>query len=299
MPSCPPVRRWSRALPATPRASTTAMLWRSGWRAPSWSGSLAGPSSRARWRRPRRSASTCAWRTMSARSPWMRRASSCTVAATGPRLVRRRRARRWPLRLRPSVGASWRSRRWSGTPSAAPAAWSSSLRWPGASRSQASIGALPLSSGRRRRWRPSRPGGPSGLRAGRSLSVAPFRATLAPTSTHAASARVSAMRSGPAWRQRSPSPSRMLRWPTCPAASATRCWYSATRPTATAFAVRWTPLRRLRERLLSRRAPTALVMLAPRGLAEGYMARGGRIVAEIRNGGIPVVLLAWSNRDDR
>lgn len=59
------------------------------------------------------------------------------------------------------------------------------------------------------------------------------------------------------------------------------------------------PLRRLRERLLSRRAPTALVMLAPRGLAEGYMARGGRIVAEIRNGGIPVVLLAWSNRDDR
>jgi hypothetical protein len=28
------------------------------------------------------------------------------------------------------------------------------------------------------------------------------------------------------------------------------------------------------------------------------MARGGRIVAEIRNGGIPVVLLAWSNRDE-
>ena len=59
------------------------------------------------------------------------------------------------------------------------------------------------------------------------------------------------------------------------------------------------PLRRLRERLLSRRAPTALVMLAPRGLAEGYLARGGRVVAEIRNGGIPVVLLAWSNRADR
>ena len=58
------------------------------------------------------------------------------------------------------------------------------------------------------------------------------------------------------------------------------------------------PLRRLRERMFARRAPTALVMLAPRGLAEGYMARGGRIVAEIRNGGIPVVLLAWSNRDE-
>jgi hypothetical protein len=27
------------------------------------------------------------------------------------------------------------------------------------------------------------------------------------------------------------------------------------------------------------------------------LARGGRVVAEIRNGGIPVVLLAWSNRD--
>jgi hypothetical protein len=39
-------------------------------------------------------------------------------------------------------------------------------------------------------------------------------------------------------------------------------------------------------------------MLAPRGLAEGYLARGGRVVAEIRNGGIPVVLLAWSNRDE-
>jgi 23S rRNA G2445 N2-methylase RlmL len=58
------------------------------------------------------------------------------------------------------------------------------------------------------------------------------------------------------------------------------------------------PLRRLRERLFARRAPTALVMLAPRGLAEGYLARGGRVVAEIRNGGIPVVLLAWSNRDE-
>lgn len=59
------------------------------------------------------------------------------------------------------------------------------------------------------------------------------------------------------------------------------------------------PLRRLRERLFARRAPTALVMLAPRGLAEAYLARGGRVVAEIRNGGIPVVLLAWSNRGGR
>lgn len=59
------------------------------------------------------------------------------------------------------------------------------------------------------------------------------------------------------------------------------------------------PLRRLRERLFARRAPTALVMLAPRGMAEAYLARGGRVVAEIRNGSIPVVLLAWTNRGSR
>jgi putative N6-adenine-specific DNA methylase len=54
------------------------------------------------------------------------------------------------------------------------------------------------------------------------------------------------------------------------------------------------PLRRLRERLVSRRGPTAVAMMAPTVMCEPWIFRGAQVVADVRNGGIPVRLVAWA-----